>query len=517
MPRLLLSPAPLLPLFLPFLHAAPTLDALFPAGARIGQSVEVTAVGEFPTWPVETWTDHPGLAIEPAEKKGRFRFTLAKGAEARPALVRLLDANGSSAAKPFVLSTSTETLENEPNNHRAEAQDLNATLGPERDLVLNGLLTKGDTDFLRIPLDKGQTLHARLHAYALGSLIDPFLRLLSPAGHPVALASDSHNLDPVLLHRAEVSGVHYLQLFAVSHPAATNVAFAGSDSSVYRLHLSLRPPEPAPIPADERETALPEQNGSRLLPEPPFSVSATLAKTGETDSYLLPAQKGKTYLVSIEAQRLQLPSDPVLAVHRTSGALLKETDDSTRNRFDADYSLRAPTDGLHLLTVRDRFLRGGPEHRYRLSVTLPEPALLATIDKAEHALEANATTQLKLKLDRKHGHALPLRFVIRPPLPAGLTLEDANASASAKTATLTLRASSDAQPLHHPCRLHLLALDDSNATKEKNLGPVSHSYLTSQARGDYLVNQTTHLHLTVKPTPPPKKPKEEEEESEVEK
>ena len=516
MPRLLLAPAFLLPVFLlPILHATPTLDALFPAGGRIGQHVEVTAVGEFQSWPVEAWTDHPDLIIEPTEKKGRFRFTLAKGAEPRPALVRLLDANGSSAAKPFVLSTTAETREAEPNDHRTKAQDLNATLDPKHDLILNGILKKGDTDFLRIHLDKGQTLHARLHAYALGSLIDPFLRLLSPNGQPIALASDSHNLDPVLLHRADVSGVHYLQLFAVSHPAATSVAFAGSDSSVYRLHLSLRPTKPVSITADERENALPEQNGSRLLPEPPVSIAATLAEAGETDSYLLPAKKGKTYLVSIEAQRLQLPTDPVLTVHRTSGALLKETDDSTRNRFDADYSLKAPTDGLHILTVRDRFLRGGPAHRYRLSVTLPNPDLLVTIDKAEHVLEANGTTQLKLKLDRKHGHARPLRFEIRPPLPIGLTLEDANASASAKTATLTLRASLNTQPLHHPFRLHLLALDEDNVTKETDLGPVSHSYLTSQARGDYLVNQTTQLHLTVKLPPPPKKP-EEEEEDEVE-
>ena len=67
------APAPALLLAVLELSATPPkLDALFPAGGRRGQTVEVEAIGEFGTWPPEIWTDHEGLKIEAAEKKGRL-------------------------------------------------------------------------------------------------------------------------------------------------------------------------------------------------------------------------------------------------------------------------------------------------------------------------------------------------------------------------------------------------------------------------------------------------------------
>ncbi|MFP6886574.1 MAG: hypothetical protein VB997_03400, partial [Opitutales bacterium] len=85
---------------------------------------------------------------------------------------------------------------------------------------------------------------------------------------------------------------------------------------------------------------------------------------------------------------------------------------------------------------------------------------------------------------------------------------DANASAKAKTATLTFRAALDAPPDNHPFRLRILETDESNATKKSF---ATRSFLTGTSRGDYLVNETEWLHLTVKPAPPPKKKKEEKE------
>ena len=91
-------------------------------------------------------------------------------------------------------------------------------------------------------------------------------------------------------------------------------------------------------------------------------------------------------------------------------------------------------------------------------------------------------------------------------LPAGVSLEDANATGKAKEATLVLRASMDAPSTNLPFRLRILEKTDGNATKDSF---ATRSFLDSKSRGDYLVNKTEWLHLTVKPKEP-KKEKEAE-------
>jgi len=73
-----------------------------------------------------------------------------------------------------------------------------------------------------------------------------------------------------------------------------------------------------------------------------------------------------------------------------------------------------------------------------------------------------------------------------------------------------LRASKDSEPVNHAFQLQVFATDETNATKESL---ASYSFLTAKSRGDYLVNKTNHLHLTVvKPAKPKKENAKEEEE-----
>ncbi|MFP6901086.1 MAG: hypothetical protein VCA36_09085, partial [Opitutales bacterium] len=141
------------------------------------------------------------------------------------------------------------------------------------------------------------------------------------------------------------------------------------------------------------------------------------------------------------------------------------------------------------------------------SITVPEPGLSVTIDKESYVLETNGTAKLKLKLDHKNGYEAPLVMEIDD-LPEGVSLEDANATGKAKDATLVLRATMDAPPANLHFRLRIREETDGNATKERF---ATRSFLTGTSRGDYLVNETQWLHLTVKPKEPDKEEKEEEE------
>ena len=440
----------------------PQLDAFFPAGGTQGETIEAKAIGKFNAWPPKPWTDHKGLQIEPTEKKGVITIKIAQKAEARPALIRLFDANGSSAAKIFVVSKRAEIREVEPNDQPRKAQDLNAT---RAGFVVNGVLKKGDSDFFRIPLEKGQALVAQANAYALGSLIDPFLSLRNPDGHEVALASDSHNLDPHLVYQATQSGPHLLQVFAVAHPAATAIIFSGSDSAVYRLTLSLGSPKPIKIQANHREQELADENATRRM-QAPGSVEGILSQKGEVDRYFFEAKKGSAWQFQVDAHSLGLPTDPVFALDRPNGALVKEVDDVKPTKDPGYQSSSMPEDGNYTIRIWDRFHRGGPTMRYRLSITKPEPELTVTANKESYLLETNGTAELKLKLDRRNGHEAPLVMEIDD-LPEGVSLEDANATGKEKDATLVLRATMDAPPASLAFRLRILERTDGNATKKR--------------------------------------------------
>ena len=41
--------------------APPKLNNFYPAGCQRGQTVAVTAAGDFPTWPVDCWVDRRGV------------------------------------------------------------------------------------------------------------------------------------------------------------------------------------------------------------------------------------------------------------------------------------------------------------------------------------------------------------------------------------------------------------------------------------------------------------------------
>tara|TARA_Y100000588_G_scaffold189476_1_gene203431 strand:- start:677 stop:1186 length:510 start_codon:yes stop_codon:yes gene_type:complete len=167
-----------------------------------------------------------------------------------------------------------------------------------------------------------------------------------------------------------------------------------------------------------------------------------------------------------------------------------------------------PEDGNYTIRIWDRFHRGGPPLRYRLSITKPEPKLTVSIDKQNYLLESNGSAELKLKIDRKNGYDAPLVMEIDD-LPQGISLEDANATGKAKDATLVLKAAMDAPPASLTFRLRVLGKSEDNATTEHF---AKHSFLDSKSRGDYLVNETQWIHLTVKPKVPEKEEEVEEKE-----
>ena len=255
----------------PAYSAPPKVTALFPAGGQRGQTVEVTASGDFSTWPVQVWADRPGLTATAEKDKGKLKVEIAAEAAAGTYWLRLCNADGASVLRPFIVGTLVEVLESETN----DLPDKPQTVEPR--VVVNGKLAKsGDVDGYRLELKQGQTLVASLVANStLGAPMDAALQIcelvdkasarrepldntrVSAADNQreagasrspgkaeafvVAQNHDSAGLDPLLAFTAPRDGAYLVRLFALPAQPDSSVRFAGGDDYLYRLTLTTGP------------------------------------------------------------------------------------------------------------------------------------------------------------------------------------------------------------------------------------------------------------------------------------
>src|SRR5690349_8878188 len=97
-----------------FVHAAaPQVTFLYPAGGQMGQSLSVTANGTFSKWPANVWTDRSDVSCECEKDKGKLLVKVAADAAPGVAWLRLYDAEGAAAVRPFVIGTLPEVVEQE--------------------------------------------------------------------------------------------------------------------------------------------------------------------------------------------------------------------------------------------------------------------------------------------------------------------------------------------------------------------------------------------------------------------
>lgn len=463
----------------------PKLTALHPAGIAIGAEAIVDAMGSS-TWPVKAWCSSPAVKIEPLPEKGKLKIKATPDASPGPILIRLYNEAGASDARIFVLGSAPELLE-VPKNDRPEDAHAVASLP----VTINGILEKrGDVDFFRVSLKRGQTLHARLEAYSLRTEIDPYLHLIAPDGRELALASDAHNLDPVLVATVPANGAYLIQLSAIAHKATAEVAFAGAADRVYRLSLQTTPIPHVLPKSDSVEGPAPQTIKA------PHRLQGTVAKAGEKDRYRVEAAAGSKLRVRVEARTLHLPMDPVLRIYKAEGALLRETDDSNA-KPDPFFDVTVEAAGFFEAEVRDRFRR--PEMTYQLVIEPIVPAYKATATPDALVLTAGKTAELTLNLSREDGHSAALELLFSD-LPAGITWKAEAIPAKTGPFKVTLSAPPTAPAFSGP--IHLSLKEPGPAPAK----PIVRTWQTEESRGDYLINETADFWLTVIAVPVPPSP-----------
>jgi hypothetical protein len=467
--------------------APPTVNYLFPAGAQRGTTLEIMAGGTFERWPVRAWAEAKGVEIKAAKDKGKFTVTVAADAQLRVAWVRMVDEQGASALRPFVIGTLPEVREEERKDP-AKPQVL-----PSAAVVVNGRLEKpGEVDGFAVTLQKGQTLVASMLANrTLGSPMDAHLQILSPTGFVLAENNDYHGLDPQIVFQVPADGQYVVRTFAFPAVPDASIRFAGAETFIYRLTLTtagfvdhawpLAVPRSAPgsvemvgwnVPEAARKLPVAVEAGQNLVTlahgqlantasvriephavtlerEPndrkhpqgitlPVTVSGRIDEPDDVDVFEFTAKKGQPLLFQVESASLGFPLDPVLRLTDTSGKVMARAADVPPGR-DPELPFTPSQDGNYRVEVRDLHSHGGSRYVYRLRALMPEPDFELTVATDRMVVTPGKPLDVPVTLVRRNGFNGEVVVSVED-LPEGVTAEPTTAAKTASTAPLRLTA-----------------------------------------------------------------------------
>jgi hypothetical protein len=183
-------------------------DVVFPGGGRLGSKLKVSFIDGKESFSEEVTlptTENPGFQL------------FAHSQDPAP------------SGNPFRLSPFENTFEVEPNDTREQA-----TVVPPADAyALNGIIDKpGDVDYFKITLKKGQVLEGHCYAQALGSPLDPTVRITSVSGAELISNDDGggmHRLDSQFKVTVPADGDYYVRI--------RDHLERGGPNYVYRLEL----------------------------------------------------------------------------------------------------------------------------------------------------------------------------------------------------------------------------------------------------------------------------------------
>ncbi len=180
--------------------------AVYPAGGRLGQALEVRYLGD----PAGERTEKVTLPTEPPPMFGLFSQ----------------DEHGiSPSANVFRLSELDNVLETEPNN----APDAATAFGGPA--ALNGVIgAPGDVDLFKFPAKKGQVYDVRVHARSVRSPLDSVLDIRRASGAGVASNDDSGSPDAYVRLRVPEDDEYVISV--------RDHLLAGGPTYVYRVEVA---------------------------------------------------------------------------------------------------------------------------------------------------------------------------------------------------------------------------------------------------------------------------------------
>ncbi len=249
---------------------SPVLETVFPAGAQVGQSVEVTLSGTQLDSGVTLHCSAPGVRCEPIQT-GRFRLIVP--ADALPGHYDLwaVGDHGVSAPRAFVIGLREEQLE------RESADDPPAAQQVPLDVVLNGRLdSPGDVDRFQFEAKQGQRVVLECLAERIDSRMRAVLEVFDADGRRLGVNRGYYGIDPLLDFHVPADGAYVVHV--------RDLTGKGGTEHLYRLDIDTGPRVAFATPAvvQRGQAARIVLHGWNLSQKP---VEAAARKEGEVSDF----------------------------------------------------------------------------------------------------------------------------------------------------------------------------------------------------------------------------------------
>ena len=210
-----------------FGQAPPVLSTVFPMGAQVGQTVEVT-VGGSNLQGIRTL--HCNVSGIRCERLDQNRFRLSVPADAPIGMCDLwaVGDNGVSSPRTFVISNRLEQSEVEPKETTA------APMSVPLNVVINGRIDKaGDVDHFRFDSKQGQRVVIECSAERIDSRLRAVIELFDAAGKRLAVNRGYFGIDPLIDFRVPTDGSYVVKI--------QDLTSSGNAEHYYRLDIDSGP------------------------------------------------------------------------------------------------------------------------------------------------------------------------------------------------------------------------------------------------------------------------------------
>lgn len=486
-------------------QAGPQIHYLFPAGAPVGGTTGVSAGGEFSSWPVQVWSDDPGVQIVAGAAPGHFHAHIATNAPPGPHLLRFHDDTGASPAWQFVVGEGPEFSEEDPAVVAATVQ-----VPPG---VCHGRFEGGpEAVSWRYAVPAGVTLHLEAMAARLDSPGTVRLRLLDGEDCLLGESTNVPPADPELRCLVARAGTYRVEVRPV--PADSAPPPSREIPLVYRLQARTTGSRDASV-AVARDAFLagaPRPDlASRLLihdapaapleptlhPEmlsPTESLPGTFGgfinPAGDEDRFGFQARRDEIHRFRVRLANPEAPFIPVLRILQDDHVLAESVPGP-----EGSLTWLAAMDGAYTLVVADAQAAGGPDFAYEIETQAPESRLVATAPSATWRLTPGEPLQLAVAIERPEARRGSL-MITASGLPAWVVAEAGVVVPNRNAATLEFRAPPAAPATTQPFQIQVL---DSAAFPPRAFPVVAPLLGRYTPSGGLLLNETDTFWLTVGP------------------
>ncbi len=410
------------------LAQSPVVNRTQPLALAPGKTTALTLIGERLVPGGTLWTSFKARIAdaESLESASTFNITLSSNVPPGIGALQLANSNGVSNVRLVMIDSLQSLVDTGTNTSAANAQSLPFST------AVDGHCDELESHFYRIQLGHKQRVVIEVVANRIGSLLDPFLRVLDVTGHELATVDDTPGCgaDGRIEFTASRAGAYLIEVRDTRYTGGPNFfyrlrlgGFAAEPWRFLALATPLAGPTPnappvhieretevktsqSPKPSQRKRTQSSRTESKNLLTpaaadviQPPVLIQGHFDFPGDQDVFEFAAQKDERWIIHGRTRSLGAPCDLYLRLEKPDGSRIAEADATGADEGNLTNKI-TETGSVHLV-VEELNHSGGSGFDYQIEITPYDPGF--TLNVGTNSIEAapGGTFELKVNAARR--------------------------------------------------------------------------------------------------------------------